>query len=55
MKKLLIVVLVLFVLFWMVQAPTSMATFASDGTTWIWDTATMLFDGAIDFLGALFD
>jgi len=55
MKTLVIVILVVFVGFWMVQAPNQLADFASDAATWTWDTATMLFDGVIDFLSALFD
>lgn len=55
MKTLVIVVLVLFVGFWMVQAPDSLAGFASDGATWVWTMTEMVFGSVIDFLGALFD
>jgi hypothetical protein len=55
MKLLGVVVLVLFLGFWMVQAPGSLAAFASDGAAWTWDMAAMVFTSVIDFLGALFD
>ena len=54
MKVLLIGVLLLFVGFWLVQAPASMAAFAHDSAVWIWDMITMLFNSIIDFLSALF-
>jgi hypothetical protein len=55
MKMLGLVVLVLFLGFWMVQAPGSMAQFASEGAAWAWDMTEMVFSSVIDFLGALFD
>jgi hypothetical protein len=55
MKLVVVGILVLFVGFWMVQAPGSLATFASDSAAWIWDMTTMLFGAVIDFLNALFD
>ncbi len=54
MKPLVIVLLVLFVGFWMVQAPDQLADFAGDGATWVWSMAETVFSGLIDFLGALF-
>ena len=53
--KLVIALVVLFVGFWMVQAPASLAEFASESGAWLWDMTTMVFDGIIDFLNALFD
>jgi hypothetical protein len=55
MKMLVIVVLVLFVGFWMVQAPSSLAQFASEGAGWSWAMTETVFSSVIDFLGALFD
>jgi hypothetical protein len=55
MKTLVIVILVVFLGFWMVQAPGQLASFAQDAATWTWDMTTMLFGGVIDFLSALFD
>lgn len=55
MKMLGIVVLVLFLGFWMVQAPGSLAQFASDGAAWVWGMTETVFSSVIDFLGALFD
>lgn len=47
-------VLVLFVGFWMVQAPESLAQFTQDSLTWGWDQATKVFTGLIDYLDTLF-
>jgi hypothetical protein len=55
MKTLVIVILVVFLGFWMVQSPNQLATFASDAAAWTWDMTTMVFTGVIDFLNALFD
>ena len=54
-KKVVIGLLVLFLGFWMVQAPSSLATFAEDSGSWIWDMATLVFGAVINFLSALFD
>jgi multisubunit Na+/H+ antiporter MnhB subunit len=54
MKLLVVGVLVLFVGFWMVQAPDSLAHFLQDGGAWTWDTTSMVFSSLIDFLGTLF-
>jgi hypothetical protein len=54
-KLVVVGILVLFVGFWMVQAPDSLATFAADSGAWLWDMTTMVFGGIIDFLNALFD
>ena len=53
--KVVVFLLVLFVGFWMVQAPDSLAQFAEQGSAWGWDMTTMVFTGIIDFLSALFD
>ncbi len=53
--KLFIALVVLFLGFWMVQAPGSLAEFASDAGAWLWDMTTLVFRGVIDFLNALFD
>jgi hypothetical protein len=55
MKLVVVGVIVLFLGFWLVQAPGSMATFAQEGASWIWDMLTLLFESVIDFLTALFD
>lgn len=55
MKLLVIGGLVLFVGFWMVEAPTSLANFSQDGATWAWEMTTTVFDSVISFLSALFD
>ena len=54
MKPLLIGIAVLFVGFWMVQAPDSLAGFTKDAASWTWDTTTMLFESLIGFLDNLF-
>jgi hypothetical protein len=55
MKVVVAGVLVLFVGFWMVQAPNSLAQFAQDGGAWLWEMTTLVFSAVIDFLSALFD
>ncbi len=55
MKLVVVGLLVLFVGFWMVQAPDSLATFASDSGGWMWEMTTTVFGAVIDFLNALFD
>ncbi len=54
MKLVIIGALVFFVGYWMVQAPDSLATFTHDGAVWIWDMASTVMTGIIDFLGRLF-
>jgi hypothetical protein len=54
MKPLVIGALVLFLGFWMVQAPDSLAQFAQGAAAWLWDMVTMVFGAIIDFLSALF-
>jgi hypothetical protein len=55
MKPLVIVILVVFLGFWMVQSPSQLASFAQDAAAWTWDMTTVIFSGVIDFLSALFD
>ena len=52
-KKVLLGVLVLFVAYWMVQAPNSFANFISDAGSWIWQTGRSLFESVIDVLDSL--
>ncbi|CAA9325790.1 MAG: hypothetical protein AVDCRST_MAG34-355 [uncultured Nocardioidaceae bacterium] len=54
MKAVIAGVLVLFLGFWMVQAPNSLAQFAQDGGAWLWDLTATIFSASIDFLSALF-
>ena len=53
MKALILGVVVLFVGFWMVQAPDSLADFTKDGAGWLWDTTSMVFSSALEFLDSL--
>jgi hypothetical protein len=53
-KVVVIGVLVVFVGFWMVQSPDSLADFTREGVTWIWDTTQTIFESLIDFLGNVF-
>jgi len=53
MKVLVVGLLVLFLGFWLVEAPASLATFAQDAAVWIWDMVTLVFAAVIDFLSAL--
>ena len=53
LKKVLLVVLVLFLGYWLVQKPDSFATFAQDGAGWIWQMAQSLFESVIDVLDSL--
>lgn len=54
MKPVVLGVVVLFVGFWMVQAPDSLATFTKESATWAWETTTMLFESLMTFLSSLF-
>ena len=53
MKPLIIGVGVLFIGFWMVQAPDTLATFTKDSAAWTWDATTMVFESVMEFLGSL--
>jgi hypothetical protein len=54
MKKVVIGVVVLFIGFWMVQSPDSLAEFTREGGTLAWDATSSLFTSLIDFLGSVF-
>jgi hypothetical protein len=54
MKPLILGVVVLFVGFWMVQAPDSLAVFTKESAAWAWETTTMLFESLMTFLSSLF-
>jgi hypothetical protein len=52
-KKVLLVVLVVFLGYWLVQSPNSFAEFTQDGAGWVWDTTRSLFESVIDVLDSL--
>ena len=57
MKKLmplLLVVGVVFVGYWMFTDPARLAEVTKETATGLWDLATELFEGLIDFINALF-
>jgi hypothetical protein len=54
MKPLVLGLLVLFVGFWMVQAPDSLAEFTKESASWTWDTTSMVFESVVEFLDSLF-
>jgi hypothetical protein len=54
MKVVVIGIVVLFVGFWMVQAPDSLAEFTKDGGAWLWDTTSMVFESLMEYLDNLF-
>ena len=49
-KKVLLVLLVLFLGYWLVQSPNSFASTAEDAGGWIWSTTRSLFESVIDVL-----
>ena len=49
MKFLVIGVIALFVGYWMVQDPSSLAGLTQDALAWTWDMAQTVFTGIIDF------
>ena len=53
MKPLILGVAVLFVGFWMVQAPDSLADFTKESASWTWDATTMVFESVLEFLDNL--
>jgi hypothetical protein len=53
LKKVLLVVLVLFLGYWLVQEPDSFAAFAQDAGAWAWQAAGTLFQSVIDVLDKL--
>ncbi len=54
MKPLLLGVGVLFVGFWMVEAPDTLASFTKESAGWTWDTTSMVFASVMEFLDTLF-
>jgi hypothetical protein len=54
MKILVIILGVVFLGYWMVQAPEQLAQFTRDGVTLVWDAASNVFASLIDFLDKLF-
>ena len=55
MKPLLLGVGLLFVGFWMVQAPDTLAAFTKESASWTWDTTSMVFESVMEFLANLFE
>ena len=53
LKKFLLVVLVFFLGYWLVERPESFATFAENLGSWLWTTAQSLFQSVIDVLDSL--
>jgi hypothetical protein len=53
LSKLLLVVGIVFVGYWMLTSPGELARVLEDGTAAVWGLATALFNGIIDFLDAL--
>ncbi len=53
MRFLVIGVVVVFLGFWMVQDPGSLAQITADAAAWSWAMATMLFSAVIDFSSRL--
>jgi len=52
-KKILVLLLVVFLGYWLVQAPDSFASFAQDGAGWVWRMVRSLFESVIDVLDSL--
>jgi hypothetical protein len=55
MKVAVAALVVLFVGFWMVQAPQQLADVTRDTATWLWDGTQTVMTAVIDFVGALFE
>ena len=53
MKKVLLLLLVLFLGYWLVQAPNSFADVLQDTAGWTWRTVRSLFESVIDVLDSL--
>jgi hypothetical protein len=53
LKKVLLVVLVVFLGFWLVQAPNSFANVMQNAASWVWDVTSRLFTSVIDVLDSL--
>ncbi len=54
-KKIILVVIVVFLGFWMLTDPNGLADSAQSGGGNLWDVTEDLFSGTIDFFGALGD
>jgi hypothetical protein len=52
-KKLVLVVVVVFLGFWMFTDPNGLAQAARDGAAQVWSLAVQLFSAVIQFIGAL--
>ena len=55
MKVVVAIVVVLFVGYWMVQAPQQLADVTQDSVSWLWDGTQTVMSSVIDFVGALFE
>jgi hypothetical protein len=53
-KKIVLVVLVLFLGFWMFNDPRGLADMAGSGGSSLWDMTTQLFEATIRFVNELF-
>ena len=53
-KKLVLLVVVVFLGFWMFNDPSGLAQITKDGSAKGWDLTTQLFSATIDFLKQLF-
>lgn len=53
MKFLVIGVVALFLGYWLVQDPSSLADITGDGLSWTWEMAQTVFGGVIDFVNQL--
>ena len=53
LKKVLLVVGVVFLLYWLVEAPNSFANVTQDAGSWVWRTARSVFESVIDVLNSL--
>lgn len=55
MKIFAVGVVVLFVGFWMVESPDSLAGFTRDAASWAWDITSQIFESLIDYFSTVFD
>jgi hypothetical protein len=53
LKKILLLLVVVFLVYWLVQAPSSFATFAQDAVGWAWRMVRTLFESVIDVLDSV--
>ena len=52
-NKVLLIALLVFVAYWLVQAPTSFAGFVQGAGGWLWQTARSLFESVIDVVDSI--